>query len=81
MNHLFKQALEEAGATESGDGLYNTDTMREDFLERFATQIIKGCIADLLLDRVSNPTELWMDNRNYGIDFCIDAIKTTYELK
>lgn len=53
----------------------NTDKLLPAQLNKFAELIVKECIHELDMCRFEIPRERWMDERNDGIDFCVDTIK------
>ena len=58
--------------------LYNIGPVHRDAVEQFAELIVKECLDELAVWRFSEPSEAWMLERNYGIDFCMDKIKESF---
>jgi hypothetical protein len=68
-----EQAFLFASATDDSDE--SDANWWKEYNEKFAELIVKECIHELDMCRFEIPRERWMDERNDGIDFCVDTIK------
>ena len=82
MNERIRELFKRAGGKTSVRNLASnpvqvveTHELWDDRIEKFAKLIVKECIEELGLHRFNNPRECWMDQRNDGIDFCVDVLK------
>jgi hypothetical protein len=71
-----EQAFLFASATDDSDE--SDANWWKEYNEKFAELIVKECLDELAVWRFSEPSEAWMLERNYGIDFCMDKIKESF---